>query len=168
MIEFGRRISEAFSRILSKQHLISIIVTVPIVFPTVWMLLDRELPYVRVAGHIAPDDPGPKDFITVKWDIILNRKCPPSESRNVTRTVIDHAGVVHDYDRVEGQIGTAQFPKHGNTSIITRSFQLPASMAEGEATYKSSACFACNITQYLWPVCVTKPELIFNSGKGPT
>jgi hypothetical protein len=110
----------------------------------------------------------------------INKKCFASENRNVTRTLIDSHGVIHDYYPIEG-IGDITQGDGGvfkdrftlqsadeksvdevpDIGLLSRSFQLPISMPLGQARYRSVACFACNPTQYIWPVCISQPELIF-------
>lgn len=133
-------------------------VSVLILAPLLWMLLDRDPPYTRLSGRVLPEDPKQGDFITVDWKIEVHRNCPPSRRLNVSRRVIDATGKHHDYEPVEGVFGTVPGPPLPG---ITRGFQLPPDIAIGSARYQSSACFACNPVQNLFPVCIDQPEINF-------
>lgn len=134
---------------------------VAIFAPTLWMAMDRDLPYERVSGTIVPAAPVPGDFISVQWDIRVRRLCPPSEPRNVTRQIVTSTGHIIDYAPVEGTFGTGNGVEKMPTTELVRTFQLPRDLQPGPATYYSKACFACNPLQRFWPVCVDKPKLTF-------
>lgn len=136
-------------------------IAVALFAPVFWMLLDRDPPYVRTSGEMIPANPEPGAFVSVKWTIQVERVCSPSVPRNVTRTVVDAKGVIHDYEPVDGIYGTKNQETAGG---ITREFQLPLSIAQGHARYHSSACFACNPIQHFWPVCIDTPDIPFDIG----
>lgn len=142
-----------------KQHSVAAFVAVFVVAPLAWMLADRGPPYERQWGEINPEHPHPGDFVQIKWHFKVTRYCPPYKHRNITRTVIDSSGKIHDYDAVEGVFGAT---RDTTPEVLTRGFALPKDIRTGPARYISVACFACNPTQYFWPVCVRTPEVHFN------
>lgn len=125
--------------------------------PVIWMLLDREPPYTRSSGRIEPSNPAPGDFISVHWNIRVERNCPPVVPRNINRTIIDSTGKYHDFEAVEGLYGTSPKALPG----ISRTLRLPKDITPGPAKYRSQACFACNPIHYFWPVCVSQPDIAF-------
>ena len=143
-----------------RHHIVAAFIGVVFVAPLIWMLADRQEPYVRIAGTISPQNPAPGDFVEVRWALKVNRWCPTNTRRNVTRTVIDAGGKIHDYDSVEGVFG-ADRDRQSTPQTLTRGFQLPKDIAPGPARYQSTACFACNPTQHLWPVCIRQPAIYF-------
>lgn len=147
----------------TRMSLTAAFVAVGIFAPIFWMLLSREPPYVRTSGEIMPANPAPGSFVNVRWHIKVDRVCTPNVPRNVTRTVIDAKGVLHDYEPVNGVYGTAD---ENPQEDLVRAFQLPVSIAVGPARYHSTACFSCNPIQYIWPVCVTTPDIAFEISKG--
>lgn len=142
----------------TKRSMTAAFVSVAIFAPILWMLLDRDPPYIRTTGEIIPPNPAPGEFVNVSWRIKVDRVCAPNVPRNVTRTVIDAKGVIHDYEPVDGIYGTVDEKPPGD---LIRGFQLPVSIALGKARYHSAACFSCNPIQYIWPVCVTTPDIPF-------
>ncbi len=133
--------------------------SIAIVGPLTWMIMDREPPYTRLAGEMIPAHPRQGDFVSVRWTIDVHKLCPPSEPRNVTRRVVDSVGTFTDYAPVEGVFGASG--RGVQQQSITRAFQLPSSIEPGPARYHSTACFACNPVQKLFPVCVSTPEIQF-------
>lgn len=141
-----------------RQHAVASFCAVFLIAPIVWMLMDRNPPYVRNSGMIMPDHPAPGDFVGVRWNITVSRVCPPNVPFNVTRTIVDGSGKIHEFTPVTGVYGTEEQP---NSPTLSRAFQLPTSITPGPAVYRSTACFACNPIHYLWPVCVKTPEIAF-------
>lgn len=141
-----------------KQHIIAAIVSTIVFTPLTWFMMDREPPYERVSGEILPPDPKPGDYVEVSWQIKVNRQCRRDQRRNVTRTIIDSIGKITDFDAVEGVYGGGRFTE-GDT--LNRGFYLPQTIDPGPAIYKSTACFACNPIQYLWPICISHPHINF-------
>lgn len=139
----------------SSQMIIATFFSVAVVVPLVWMVMDRSPPYIRLSGEMIPPNPAQGEFVSVRWRIKVIKPCPPNVPRNVTRRIIDSTGVVIDYEPIEGVFGA-----EGETirDSITRSFQIPPSAALGPAKYQSSASFACNPFQTLWPVFVSEPN----------
>lgn len=135
---------------------------VAFVMPVMWMALDRDPPYVRLSGEIVPANPAPGDFISVEWNIKVNKVCRPNVPRNITRQIITTTGHIIDYEPIEGVFGsdidsTTNIPRRE----LVRTFQLPPAITSGPAIYRSRACFACNPLQTFWPVCIDTPDLQF-------
>jgi len=162
-----------------KRNIIIGFLTVAIVVPFVWMLMDRDPPYERFAGEIIAADPSecgitpinpaggaPRSVFTpiraggcveVKWDIKVARDCPAAPSGdNVARHLRDSLGITKP-------IGSLHRNEPEPPSTEVRQFlTLPLPMPAGPATYTSIACFACNPLQHLfWPICVDKPDINF-------
>lgn len=133
--------------------------------PLVWMAMDRDPPYVRESGTVDPvNESGERILggnivqggdIIVDWKIRVRKACPPSTKYNVFRMIVDAKGKQHRYDPISSLYG-----QH-TPSEIKRSLPLPDEIAVGPAQYRVSACFACNPTHYLAPVCVDEPRLEF-------
>lgn len=148
-----------------KRQLTAALVAIVFVAPTVWMLMDRKPPFVRIGGAVQPQDPKPGEWIEIHWQINVTRVCPPKRRFNVTRIIIDGAGKIHEFTPVEGMYGKPGPGRPEGQEQLVRSFQLPTAITPGTATYYSSACFVCNPIHYFWPVCVDTPKLHFNVAK---
>src|SRR6266576_1856417 len=48
-----------------KRNIIAAIVSVGLIAPILWMLMDRQPPFTDHVGRIIPDDPAPGDFVFV-------------------------------------------------------------------------------------------------------
>jgi len=145
-----------------RQSLVAASVTMAVVAPVVWMLLDRMPPYDRIGGTITPESPKPGEWVDVKWIVRVKRDCPANETRNVTRVIIDSTGKINEFAPFEGYFRSMnpQLASADRTELV-RTFQLPSSLTPGPARYMSKACFACNPLQYIWPVCVDRPGINF-------
>lgn len=133
-----------------RQHIAAAFFAIAIVGPAVWMLIDRDPPYVREWGEITPKHPAPGDYIAVQWRLRAIRNCPPNTPGNISRVIIDATGKRHTFE-----------PTPAAVPALTRSLQLPADITPGPAVYRSHACFTCNPLHHFWPVCVTQPDLSF-------
>lgn len=133
--------------------------------PLMFMALDREPPYERIAGKISPDDPAAGGIIEVEWAIRTNRICAPAANRNVSRRIIDSHKVVWDFEETPSVYGREL---SANPDRIVRVFALPAGIAGGTATYHSSACFSCWPIQQLWPICIDHPDIAFTVRATPS
>lgn len=140
-----------------RQHIVAAFVSVGVVAPIAWMIMDRTPPYTRLSGEVIPATPRPSDDVSINWETKVHRNCPPSTDYNVTRTIIDSIGKRHEYEPIEGVYGT----ETQTSSTLVRVFKLPDNVSIGPARYRSSACFACNPMHYFWPVCVSEPEIKF-------
>lgn len=149
-----------------KRHSIAAIVAMLFVGPFLFALADREPPYDRVVGRIMPENPAPGSTIEAEWTIRTNRSCSPSSNRNVTRRIVDSHNVLWDFETVPSVYGR-ELSARDSPDRIVRIFALPQGVATGPARYKSSACFACNPVQQLWPICIDRPDIEFMIG-GPT
>ena len=148
---------ESMKRVVS--NLIPALVAILFMGPFVYMLIDREPPYIRKDGRVIPEEPYPGDEIEISWDIQTIRVCNPSSPRNVTREIVDKTGAIWSYDYFPSVYGRES--AKGDPNQLNRVFTLHPSTAPGLATYRSSACFACNMLQYAWPVCVNRPDIKF-------
>lgn len=125
------------------------------VAPVAWMALDRDPPYIRESGAIEPSEPIQGGDVSVNWKVKVKKSCPPSTENNLTRMIVDAKGKRHFYDPIPSVYGQR------TPSRIKRTLPLPDDIAVGPAKYSSEACFACNPFQYIWPVCIGKPDLTF-------
>lgn len=137
--------------------------TAGILFFPLWMVLDREPPFIVWNGRIDPPNPEMNGSIVVTWDIKSVRSCQPSSSATVTRVIVDSKGVAHTYAPVHAIYGT---PEQREPDEIKRRIPLPENIT-GHAKYSSVACYACNpIQEYApaWmnlPICIQMPEIDF-------
>lgn len=129
--------------------------------PITWMLMDREPPYTRVAGHVTPALSHPGDWISIVWEIDVHRRCTPIAERNITRRIIESTGRYYNYEPV-GSDYNGSSPR---AKIVIRPFKLPRSIEPGETRYHSLACYHCNPLQRLLPVCVSTPDITFTVEK---
>lgn len=164
-----------------RRNTIIAFMSVAVVVPIVWMMEDRDPPYVRSDGDLVAVEPnncgipgpvqdqgrmlGPHspihagECVEVKWTIKTLRNCPASGDKdNVTRSLRDAIGVTQPIGSLRRNIF-----EHESPQGITRQFMvLPAPLPAGPTLYKSSSCFACNPLQHLfWPICVSSPDITF-------
>ncbi len=142
-----------------RQAIIAVFVSVGFIAPVLWWAMDRAPPYDRISGEVLPLEPMPGDQIQVHWTIKTHKMCGPSAANNVTRQIVDSQKIVWSFDTSPSTFG--RLLPVDNPDRIVRIIMLPQSVAPGPATYRSRACFACNPLQYIWPVCVDKPEIPF-------
>lgn len=164
-----------------KLNAIIAILSVALVVPVAWMLLDRDPPYVRTEGEIVAVDPDAcgippvpsatgqsRDIsmpiraggcVEVKWSIKTIRNCPASGGGdNITRHLRDSTGVVKPIGSLRRNLSEHEI----QTNTVRQLMVLPAPIPAGSATYASSACYACNpLQQLFWPVCVDQPDIEF-------
>lgn len=153
-------------------------ITIFIVVPLVWMLMDRDPPFTRT-GQVVAADPRNCDLpsknisrtlpdtairagscVEVMWSIEVKRNCPQAGKDNVARRLRDATGVIKPIGSLRGIYGSlGDVPPTG----IRQFFPLPTPMPIGRTFYTSKACYACNPLQYLfWPVCVDGPDIGFD------
>lgn len=134
-------------------------IAIAIVAPILWMLLDREPPFIVTDGRVIPPNPTSNGLIEVVWDITPVRSCQPYSSATVTRTITDSKGVQHTYAPVHAIYGT---PDQHEAGLIDRTIPLPENIT-GSAQYSSVACYPCNPLQYLLglPICIRMPAVPF-------
>ena len=156
-------------------------ISVAVVVPLVWMLMDRDPPFERT-GKVIPADPRHCELpppqhpaltrelqksdairaggcVEVIWDIEVKRNCPQAGADNVVRHIRDSTGILRSIGSLRGLYGRlGDVPTAG----IRNFFVLPSPMPLGPATYSATACYACNPLQHLfWPICVDKPDVTF-------
>ena len=134
-------------------------VSVAIVAPLMWMLLDRDPPYTDHVGTITPADPAPGDWITVDWKLTVHRVCHGW----VQREIVDSQGVICNYDKQPAirrdQLSNQQMGSPPDR--LNRSFPLCDRAAPGPARYRALTCYQCNPLQKWWPICVRTPNIQF-------
>lgn len=140
-------------------------VAVAIFVPLLWFAMDREPPYVRLSGEIIPANPKQLEWVKVRWTLRVSKVCRPSNPLNITRKIINRQnGKITELAPVQGVFGA-----EGGISItretLTRPFQIPETTEPGDSTYQSTACFACNPVQALWPICISTPNVDFTVEK---
>lgn len=150
-----RVLEGAAAKMIRSQSMVAGFVSIFIVAPVTWMLLDRTPPYVRTSGMIEPNEAMPGSTITVRWTLREIRYCPLDHRRVTTRRVTDRNGIEHRYAPTSIDYDVDK------PMEIVRSVQLPANIVPGPATYHSETCYACNPFQEMWPVCVTTPDIPF-------
>lgn len=141
--------------------------------PLLWMLLDRDPPYVRRSGQVIATDPlncglvgapnaeghvVPGGCAEVKWDIRPIRICPRAGEYNVVREIEDSQGRKWTLGPVRGVMGSPDQPA-GNG--LQRFFALPETVPIGPARYLSTAYFACNPIQRWVPITISEPDILF-------
>lgn len=139
------------------QNAVAAFIAIAIFAPILWMVLDREPPFIVSNGRIDPTHPEMNGSITVTWDVRATRSCQPSSHATVTRTIVDSKGVAHAYAPVHAIYGTRE---QREPDEIKRRIPLPENIT-GHARYSSVACYACNPLQELWPICIQMPEVDF-------
>lgn len=141
----------------NRTSIVAAFVSILLVGVPLWMLLDRDPPFVVTNGRIDPPNPTVNSSIEITWDIKPKRSCQPSSAAKVTRTIIDSKGVRHTYAPVPAVYGT---PEQSEPDEIMRPVPLPENIT-GPAKYTSIACYVCNPLQQLWPICIQLPEIPF-------
>ena len=153
-------------------------------FP-IWMLMDRDPPYIRESGIMvaassdslcgsmelmsidaSTTDIFPGSCVSVDWKIRTLRNCPPDTPFNIHPRITDSTGLRVTLAPTRGKFGTPD--QSIESSSIYRYFRLPVSLAPGLATYESDVTYACNPTHYIWPLHVTEPKIPFLISVKPT
>lgn len=141
----------------NRTSMVAAFVSVALFGPALWMVLDRDPPFVVTNGRVDPITPVVNSSISVTWDVHPVRSCQPSSSATVTRAIVDSKGVKHVYAPVPAVYGT---PAQREVGEIHRMIPLPNNII-GPARYSSVACYACNPIQKYWPICIELPEIPF-------
>lgn len=125
--------------------------------PVVWMVMDRELPYVYRGVEIAPKDVEPGGEIHITFHVHQLRA--PCSAGVVYREFKESSGKLHTYDPI-----VRLRPPDIVDGRFTRTAHLPSHLAPGLTIYRGAACYHCNpLQQWLrWPVCVPTPDVPFN------
>jgi hypothetical protein len=123
------------------------------------MVSDREIPFVRYSGEIAPLDPAPGDTVVVTWHGHRYRDCPGVVYRRIT----DSHGEVHNLAAVG-----AVYSETSNPDPLPRTFRLPAHIASGSAEYVATTVFYCNPLHQIWPIVVDTPPIAFTIAQNTT
>lgn len=161
---------------MNKRDMVILVVAGVAAVP-MWMLMDREPPYIRESGilTVAPSDTlcgttalqssdaileiFPGSCVSVDWRIKVIRNCKPNVTDNIHPRITDSTGVRFTLAPTRGKFGTPDQDILDPT--IYRYFRLPVSMASGPALYDSDVTYACNPIHYIWPVHVNTPLIPF-------
>lgn len=143
-----------------EKNIAAAFISIGIVAPLLWMAMDREVPYVRTNGQIVPNNPKQGDAVEVVWRVTPKKTCPVASRESVKRWIVnDRTGRVVSFEDFAGHIGSDK--SELNRTEIRRNFVIPEGIDIGPSTYHSEACFACNPTHKIKPVCVTTPDIQF-------
>ena len=142
-----------------RRSIYAAIVAVGLLGPLMWYTLDRDPPYLIMAGKIEPANPKPGSTIEISWDVRpLRASCEGHKlTGSINREIVDSKGVRHSYALVNARYAAGELE-------INRFVQLPENLPAGPAIYHSEACYTCNPVQVLWPVCLRTPDLHFTVG----
>ena len=152
---------EELSHIM-RQVTLATFVSVAIVTPLLWLLLDRDPPFTYEKVEIEPNTIPQSGDAYVTFYIKRGRRA--CDAGLVYRELLDSAGKLHVFDPVvrarPPELGEGQF---------TRIFKVPNAMEPGRAFYRGISCYPCNPLQswLRWPVCLPTPEVSFNVTKEP-
>lgn len=144
--------------IYQMHHLTAAFTSVIMVFP-LWMLLDRDPPYIITNGRIAPQTITADGEYVVTWDIETKRPCPATENSSVVTHIIDVNNEDHVYIKTRG----AYINDASNIVKTKKMLDVPP----GPAQYYSHICYPCNPIQEWWPVCFDSPKIPFTVGTRP-
>lgn len=151
-----------------RRNAIIAFLSVAVIVPFVWMIMDRDPPYVRTDGEIVAanaDDCGlpaggsrglgvrAGSCVEVQWHVKTIRNCPAAgPGDNVVRHLKDSIGVTKPIGSIRRD---APESESSPSNTIKQFLVLPSPLPIGQASYISSACFACNPLQHLfWPICI--------------
>lgn len=140
-----------------RQGFIATFVSMIVVAPVLWMLLDREPPYTFQSADISPSDVPQGAEIHITFRVKQTRApCGPGL---VYRELKESSGKLHVYDPV-----MRAAPPDIVNNQFTRISKLPDNIGSGPTMYRGMACYTCNILQnwLRWPVCVSTPNVTFN------
>lgn len=116
-----------------------------------YMAADNQPPYGWETGEVIPDPAPDGATVSIHWRFKVHRVCPGI----VQRQIIDAQDVVHNYDPVPAASVRDVTPDFWVT------FTLPTGLPPGPSKYRVHAEYYCNPLQYIWPIHVTTPEIIF-------
>lgn len=119
-----------------------------------WMAFDNTAPYAWEGGEVHPDPAPDGAQVSIHWKMRINRVCPGI----IQRQIIDAREVIHNYDPVPAASG-----RDVSTDFWV-TFKLPMGMPPGPSKYRVHASYYCNPLQFIWPLHITTPEIVFTLG----
>jgi len=147
-----------------KRHIvIATFVSVLIIVPVMWMLMDRTPPYTIEHVEINPHNAVQGQEIYITFTVKSNRTaCSPGL---IYREYREESGKLHLFD----PIIRAEAPALDNNRFV-RISKLPDNISPGPTIYRGTACYTCNpIHSWLhWPVCSSTPNIEFNVVRKPS
>lgn len=143
---------------IAKHAFMATCVSVAVVAPIAWMLLDRDPPYTYPHVEITPHDVEQGGMHDITFTTIQNRvPCGPGL---VYREYQEASGKLHTFTPVM----RTEIPELDENGRFTREGILPEFITEGRTIYRGKACYVCNPVHWLldWPVCAVTPDVEFN------
>jgi hypothetical protein len=142
---------------VSRQIAIAAFVSVLLVAPTMWMLMDRAPPYTFESVEIVPHDAVQGEDIQIHFTIKQDR--PACGVGTIYREYREASGKLQLYEPIKRDAVADP-----NNNQFTRIETLPDSISLGPTIYRQTACYICNPIHSLlrWPVCVSTPNVHFN------
>lgn len=142
---------------LLRHFFIAIFISMIVVAPVLWMLLDRNPPYIFERVEISPRDVPQGGEIHITFTV--KQKRAPCNPGLVYREFKESSGKMHVYDPV-----MRAAPPVIADNKFTRISKLPDNIDPGLTVYRGMACYTCNVIQswLRWPVCVSTLPVTFN------
>jgi len=138
-------------------HMLSASVGIFIMFPLLYMLLDRG-PVLEIRNpRIEPMSVERGTKMRLMWDATEYRNCDGM----VQRWIVDSAGHVFSFTNVATVYHEAL--QASPTRTFSRELTVPRGAAIGPALYRSRVTRWCNVAQqYLWPIRESPPDVQFH------
>lgn len=137
-----------------KPHIIWGLISVLILLPAFWLIMDRDSPIDEMKGYTIPNVVSVDESVEIHWDIKFNRTCPFT----VTRELIDSKGIIWNYSAIKYLESGSTYQKH-----IIVPLKTPYTIGHGKVSYQSTLSFKCNAYHEFFnkPIIVKSPILHF-------
>lgn len=137
-------------------HVMGAAIGLGVVFPALYMLLDRRPVLKYDNQRILPNPVMRGERAAVAYDVVEYRQC----HGYFQRVVIDSSGHTFSFDKETTTYRELSHPPRMRT--IQREFVVPRGAAMGDATYRIYITRWCNLMQkYLWPMTDTTVDIKF-------
>lgn len=148
---------ERYRRVYSINHYVAAFIVTGVLVPMLWMVFDREPPYIIDKVEIAPEHPMAGTEINITFHARRQRSgCGPALVYREFKQLTDSRKFVYDPVTRREQVDITGDGK------FTRTAKLPIEIS-GPVVYRGAACSSCNLLQawLRWPVCAVTPEAPF-------
>lgn len=140
-----------------KHVMLATIVSVGIVVPITYWLMDRTPPYVYKRVEVSPPvvQPGGEIAITFTVDQLRTSCSAGSVYREFKEGATGRLLIIDPIQRAAAPVIV--------DGKFTRIARLPATIEPGEVIYRGQVCYSCNPLQswFRWPICASTPEVKF-------
>lgn len=135
-------------------HILATLFGFSFVVPVTYMALDREPPIELYDGVTVPDQIERGENYRLRWVAKRNRSCPGT----VYHRIIDSQNILWSFADSPA-LGSAIILAPTPTPVAGVERTVPSNIALGPATIITTAEYACNFTQWLYPIYRRWPDI---------